>query len=166
MICADIPSGISVFLDENTLVYHFAADPALGPACRQLLTRIAKKEIQGFASTHVLCDVAHRVMTLEAISLFGWPATSIAVRLRKHHAEIPRLGLYRRAIAEVSQFGIQVLPIPDGLVATAGSICQQFELLMGDALIVAVMQHHGLTHLASRDADFDRVPGITRYAPV
>lgn len=35
-----------------------------------------------------------------------------------------------------------------------------------DALIVAVMQHHCLTNLASNDADFDRVSGITRYAPV
>jgi predicted nucleic acid-binding protein len=31
--------------------------------------------------------------------------------------------------------------------------------------VVAVMQHHGLTHLASADADFDRVPAITSYAP-
>jgi predicted nucleic acid-binding protein len=37
--------------------------------------------------------------------------------------------------------------------------------MSGDALIVTVMGHHGLTHLASYDADFDRVPGITRYAP-
>jgi len=33
-------------------------------------------------------------------------------------------------------------------------------------LVVAVMRDHGLTHLASHDADFDRVPGITRYGPV
>jgi predicted nucleic acid-binding protein len=38
-------------------------------------------------------------------------------------------------------------------------------LLSNDALIVAVMQASGLTKLASNDADFDRVPGITRYAP-
>jgi predicted nucleic acid-binding protein len=38
-------------------------------------------------------------------------------------------------------------------------------LLTGDALIVAVMQAHGLSHLASNDTDFDRVPGLTRYAP-
>jgi predicted nucleic acid-binding protein len=31
---------------------------------------------------------------------------------------------------------------------------------------VALMQHQGLTRLASHDADFDRVPGITRYAPI
>jgi hypothetical protein len=31
--------------------------------------------------------------------------------------------------------------------------------------VVVSMQQQGLTHLASHDADFDRVPGLTRYAP-
>ena len=39
-------------------------------------------------------------------------------------------------------------------------------LLTNDGLIVAVMQAHGLTKIASNDADFDRVPGLTRYAPL
>ena len=43
---------------------------------------------------------------------------------------------------------------------------QSTGLLTNDALIVAVMQHYGLTRLASSDPDFDRVPGITRYAPL
>jgi len=37
--------------------------------------------------------------------------------------------------------------------------------LSGDALVVAVMREHGLVNLASNDADFDRVPGLTRFAP-
>jgi predicted nucleic acid-binding protein len=37
--------------------------------------------------------------------------------------------------------------------------------LTDDALVVAVMQHHHLTVLASLDDDFDRVPGLMRYAP-
>ena len=48
----------------------------------------------------------------------------------------------------------------------AAPICQQTGLLINDALIVALMQANRLTKLASHDADFDRVPGITRYAPV
>lgn len=36
----------------------------------------------------------------------------------------------------------------------------------GDALVVAAMQSEGLSQLASHDADFDRVPGVVRYAPV
>jgi hypothetical protein len=78
MIFTDIPAGTGVFVDANTLVYHFAADPQFGPPCTELVKRIANKEVLGFASTHVLSDVAHRLMTVEAMLLFGWPAASIA----------------------------------------------------------------------------------------
>jgi predicted nucleic acid-binding protein len=52
------------------------------------------------------------------------------------------------------------------MLATAAALCQQLGLLTNDGLIVAVMQANGITKLASNDADFDRVPGLTRYAPV
>jgi predicted nucleic acid-binding protein len=39
-------------------------------------------------------------------------------------------------------------------------------MLTNDALLIVLMQNHGLGHLASNDGDFDRVPGIARYAPV
>ena len=42
----------------------------------------------------------------------------------------------------------------------------EYELLNGDALIVAVMPAHGLSHHASHEADFDRVSWLTWYAPV
>jgi predicted nucleic acid-binding protein len=52
------------------------------------------------------------------------------------------------------------------MVEAATLLSQQHELLTGDALVVAAMRQQGLTALASGDGDFDRVPGITRYAPV
>jgi predicted nucleic acid-binding protein len=66
-------------------------------------------------------------------------------------------------------FGIHVLPVTSQDVLMAGDLSIQHGLLSGDAgdaLLIAIMRSHGLTHLASNDADFDRVPGITRYAPV
>jgi predicted nucleic acid-binding protein len=51
-------------------------------------------------------------------------------------------------------------------VSVAADISQQFGLLTNDALVVSVMRNHGLTLLASHDADLDRVPGLTRYTPV
>jgi predicted nucleic acid-binding protein len=60
---------------------------------------------------------------------------------------------------------IQVLTIARALMVTAAILSQQTGLLTNDALIVALMQANGLTNLASTDADFDRVPGLTRYAP-
>lgn len=105
-------------------------------------------------------------MTLEAISLMGWPPAGIAARLRKHHNEITRLGVYRQAIGRIPLLGIQMLPVTQALVESATLLSHQYELLTGDALLVAFMHHYGFSGLASADTDFDRVPGLTRYAPV
>lgn len=104
-------------------------------------------------------------MTLEAMQLRGWPAAGIAARLRKHHAEIPKLATYRDAVARFPHLQIQVLPVTQPLVESATRLSHQFELLAGDALVVAVMRQQGLTNVASLDTDFDRVPGLTRYGP-
>jgi predicted nucleic acid-binding protein len=165
MTFAQIPSGVAVFLDANTLVYHFTNEPQYGPACTQLLKRIEQRELRGFTATHALADMAHRLMTLEAINLFGWPPARIAAQLRRHREEIPKLKAYLQAVARIPLLAVQVLPIGLALVEAATLLSQQHELLTGDALIVAVMQEHGLTNLASHDADFDRVPGLSRYTP-
>jgi predicted nucleic acid-binding protein len=41
----------------------------------------------------------------------------------------------------------------------------RYGLLTKDAMILALMQAHRLTHLASHDAHFDGLSGLTRYAP-
>jgi predicted nucleic acid-binding protein len=166
VIFTDLAAGAAVFLDANTLVYHFSGDAQLGAPCTELIKRIEQQDVPGFTSTHVLLDVAHRLMTIEAILVFGWPVASIAQRLRRHHQEIPRLTRFRQAVDEVPKLNIQVLPVLPPQVSAAAALCQQCELLSGDALVVAVMQANGLTNLASHDSDFDRVRGLTRYAPV
>lgn len=160
-----IPTGAAVFVDANVLIYHFTNDPKYGIACTQLIKRTELQQLRGFTSAHVLADVAHRLMTLEAMRRLGWPPTGLAVRLRKHHAEIPKLTVYRQAICDLTHLGIQVLPLTQTLVEAAALLSQQHELLTDDALVVSMMQQHGITSLASEDSDFDRVPGLTRYSP-
>jgi predicted nucleic acid-binding protein len=130
-----------------------------------LLKRVELQQLPGFTSIHVLADVAHRLMTLEAINRFGWPASGIANHLRRRHTEIPKLTVYQQAMSGIGQMGIQLLPLTLAILQTAASICQQYELMTGDALVVALMRSHGLTNIASLDADFDRVPGMARYTP-
>jgi hypothetical protein len=64
MAFADVPAGIELFAGANTLVYYFAPDPRFSSQCRQLLERAERQEILAYTSTHVLSDVAHRLMTL------------------------------------------------------------------------------------------------------
>ena len=129
-----------------------------GAACTQLVKRVELQHLRGLTSAHLLADIAHRLMTLEAMKRLSWPPTSLAVRLRKHHAEIPKLTVYRQAITDLPHLRIQVLPLTQVLVESAALLSQQHELLTDDALVVSMMQQHSITSLASEDSDFDRVP--------
>src|SRR5207248_2709206 len=99
-----------------------------------------------------------------AAALFGW-TSKVVQRFKQQPSAIQKLTSFRQAIENFPQLGIQVLTIASDLVATAAAISQQHGLLSNDALILALMQAHGLHKLASNDADFDRVPGIIRYTP-
>jgi predicted nucleic acid-binding protein len=119
MTFASVPSGAALFLDANTLIYHFTSDAKYGPACTQLIKRIELRDVTGFTSAHALADVAHRRMTPEVIKLNGWPQAGIAARLRKHHDEIPKRSVYHQAIAAIPQQGIRVLPIAHSHIEAA-----------------------------------------------
>jgi predicted nucleic acid-binding protein len=166
MIFADLASGDSVFVDANTLIYHFGPHPAFGTACRQLVGRIENQDLLGFTSTHMLGEVAHQLMIAEALTLPGWSAGKVKKRLRQQPAVLQSLTGFRTAVETVLQSRITVLTIAPALVGSAATISQQCGLLTNDALTVALMQANGLTRIASHDTDFDRVPGLTRYAPV
>ncbi len=162
----DLPEGELVFIDANVFVYAFAADPTLGPPCRDLVERIGRKELEAYLSTSVFSEIAHRLMTLEACVAFGWPYAGIAQRLRRHPGEIVKLQRFRQALDEIIGIGVQVIPITQQHVLLAADLSLQHGLLSGDAMIAAVMHYHRLTSLASNDSDFERVPGIVRYAPI
>lgn len=161
----DLPSGAPVFIDTNTFLYAILGDPTYGAACKALLDRVELQDIQGVTSAHVLSKVAHRAMTIEACSRFAWPGQGIGNRLRRHPDEVKQLVSPRRALDEISGARVALLPVAAAQVFQAADLSQQLGLLSGYALIVTVMRDHNLSHLASLDADFDRVPGLTRYAP-
>jgi predicted nucleic acid-binding protein len=105
-------------------------------------------------------------MTLEAAAVFQRAMQGIASWLKRHTAEIQRLSRHKQIVDDLSLIGIQVLQVTGSHVSLAADLSQQLGLLTDDALLVTLMRHHGLQALASHDADFDRVPGLTRYAPV
>jgi predicted nucleic acid-binding protein len=165
MTFANLASGDNVFVDANTLTYHFEPHIRWGAACTQLLQRIESQQLTGYTSSHVSSEVSHRLMTIEARTRLGWQLAGIGNRLRTNPTEVCKLGLFRTSVEKLFQGRIKILTVSPAHMVAAVGLCQQIGLLTNDAFIVAVMQAHGLTNIASNDSDFDRVPGITRYAP-
>lgn len=93
-------------------------------------------------------------------------AGKVKKRLRQQPVALQTLTGFRTAVETILQSRIKVLTIAPDLLGTAVILSQQYNLLTNDALPVALMQANGLTRIASHDDDFDRVLGLTRYAPV
>ena len=91
----DIPTGASVFVDANVLVYSYAADAKFAPSCDALLARVQSGDIQGFISASILSEVGHRIMTLEACITFGWSFAGIHRQLRRHPEKIQHFDQFR-----------------------------------------------------------------------
>jgi len=164
MIFADLSMNSAVFVDANIFVFYFQPHVVLGPSCTALIKRIELRELVGFTSTHVVSEVAHRLMTMEASIKFGWQ-NKIVNRLKRDPSAVQTLFEFRRACQQIPTLGIQIRTIDSPMLDTAAGISQQYGLLTNDALVVAVMQANSLTSIASSDVDFDRVAGLTRYAP-
>lgn len=91
----DLAGGEKVFLDANTL------HPAFGPACHDLIDRIERQDLLGFTSTHILTEVAHRLMTIEAAAVHGW-SSKVRERLQNNPAALQRLTHFRTATIQAS----------------------------------------------------------------
>jgi predicted nucleic acid-binding protein len=142
----DLAAGQSVFLDANTLVYHFEPHPDFGPACNQLISRVERQDVSAFTSTHILTEVAHRLMMIEAAALPGWTPSKVRQRVQGHPAAVQGLSRFRAAVESVVNSRIQILSIAPPLIVAACRVSQQTGLLSNAALLVAVMQANNLSH--------------------
>ena len=104
-------------------------------------------------------------MVMEAHVHLGWPLAGITRRLNAHPAEVQKLTRFRQAIDDIPRLGVEVLPVDRHLLPLAASLSQLHGLLTNDAVTLACMVDQRIVHIASNDTDFDRVPGLTRYAP-
>ena len=109
---ATIAAGTKIFVDANSLIYHFTSHAKYGVACTELLERIEQQVLTGYISSHVLADVSHRLMTIEAMSRMNWPTTALAARLKKHHTEIRNLTLFHRRSVESDRLVYKSFPLP------------------------------------------------------
>ena len=60
----DLPSGARIFVDANILIYHFSG---ISLECRAFLQRCESRQVEAFTGVHILLEITHRLMVLEAL---------------------------------------------------------------------------------------------------
>lgn len=158
----EIAPGSRVFVDSTIFIYHFGAASA---ECRAFFRRCAQTDVQGVTSVAVLAEVAHRLMTMEAVRKGLIPPKDPARRLRERPEIVRQLDGYQRDIERIPAMGVSVLPMDAGAVERAGEIRRLHGLLTNDSLVALAALESKADALASADDGFDRVPSLRRYEP-
>src|SRR5438552_1977402 len=104
-----VPAGSQVLVDSNILVYHFQPHPRFGLMCHRLIERIERLDIEGYTSTTLLGEVAHRLMVIESGALPGWAGGKVLNRLKQQPGIVQHLTLFQTAVDAVLKSSIRML---------------------------------------------------------
>jgi predicted nucleic acid-binding protein len=161
----DVPDGESCFLDANVLYYCFVETPPLSKMCRTLLRRVQNGAITAMTDVRALTDCVHKTMLAEISERFGRTREGLVGWLKQHPEALAELPKTVKVCSRLPQLRLSVVANESTILPIAVAIAERHRLLLGDASIAAQMQRYGITHLATNDDDFDRVPTIKVWKP-
>jgi len=156
-----VPDRSFLFIDANIFVYGLSGQSA---QCRRLLDRCLREDLTGITLFETVNEVTHRFMVAEALSK-GLITAGGAKSLRHNFSVISALSDYWRNTERLLALNLLFLPVNEAILRGAQTERHSAGLLTNDSMIVSCMREHGLSFLATRDADFERVSGLTLFQP-
>jgi len=159
----ELPAGHTVFIDANIFIYHFTG---LSQECSRFLERYERGDLWGVTAVHVLLEVLHRMMMIEAVTKKLVTSGNVAKKLRTKPNVVKQLADYQTQTEAILEMGIEVV----GLTSDALRISHPYRrwdgLLVNDSLIATVMDAEVISDLITANPDFTPVPGLESIAPL
>ena len=150
-------------MESAIFYYHLVETPALSDDCSDVLTQSELGRVLGVTSSVALAEATHKVMLAEVVSRHGVAHQGLIARLKRHPALRDGLTSHHRVVTTVRGLRLHVEAITLELLARGAALSTQERLLTNDALTLAVMEHLGVTILATNDDDFDAITRMTVY---
>ena len=162
MTLDDIPDGTSVYVDANIFIYNFTAQ---SDECRRLLNRCYDMDLIGVTGTHVLLEVAHRLMMIEAVAKGLVSAGNVPAKLKSRPEVVSQLTDYSTWISEVANGNVTALDTDMTAVSASLYWRRRYGLLVNDSVSAALMNRFGINAIATNDRDFQRIQGLAVHMP-
>lgn len=162
MTLNDIPDGAPVFVDANIFIYHFGGASV---QCKALLERSERQYIKAMTGVHIILEVLHRLMTMEAISKGLITPGQPAKKLKQNLDVIRRLSEYNHCVEDIRRMRVRIYPVTMKQVRSSEMVRRLYGLMTNDSVTAAMMLNHGIVSLATLDSDLARVPDLILYQP-
>ena len=154
--------GSRVFIDASIFIYHFTGSSL---ECRRLMESCENGRIEGFTSVTAVAEVAHRLMTIEAVARGLISPGNVVRKLREKPALVRELHLYQDQTELIPLMGIVILSLDLSTMTLAAEIRRRHGLLVNDSLLAATAIREGIADFASADTDFERVEELRLFRP-
>ncbi len=158
---AALVAGNPVLIDANIFIY---AATERSEQCVRFIQRCRADELLGVTTAEIVSEVCHRLMLSEAMAK-GLINRESASELRPKHNVIRGMTRYWDQTVRIFDSNLLILALNEARHHVAHRIRAHYGLLTNDSLIVAAALSYGISRLASRDADFDRIAELTVYKP-
>ena len=165
MILADIPNDVHIFADANIISYALSGIKPFAEESLTLLKRASRGEIELFTSSMQAAHVIHRAMIVEAKAEYRLSSKDVISYLKKHPHAVRSLTRYKEIPGEFTRSRIHILDVTYREIHASKHFRDEYGLLTDDSMVLAVMDRHGITELASNDRDFKRVREIHLWTP-
>ena len=158
-----VPNGSEVLIDANIFVYGITNQ---SPQCKNFLTRCSNEQVFGITLFEAVNNATHRFMLAEAKqkNLFT-AADKTRKYLEKNPDEVKKLTAYWTDTERLLALNLIFLPCEEKILTGAQNVRLQSGLLTNDSVIVATMREYGLSNIATHDAMFDSVVGLSVFRP-
>jgi predicted nucleic acid-binding protein len=158
-----VPNGSDVLIDANVFVYAISNTST---QCKDFLERCSREHVYGITLFEVVHEATHEFMRAEAKAKGLFTATEKGVKyLSKHPEQVKGLSDYWVNTQKVLALNLVLLPCEDNIVVGAQKERVDAGLLTNDSVIVAAMREYGISKIATRDAIFDSVTGLSVFSP-
>jgi len=157
-----ILSNEKVFIDANIFIYHFTG---VSDQCSNFLNRCEQQELIGITSVHVLLEVLHRLMMIEAVNKRLIEPPNIVKKLQKKHDLVKKLSDYYLNTQKIYDMGIIVKPLSYEIFIKGHFYREKYGMLVNDSIIAASIHHEGINSLATNDDAFLKIDGFKVYQP-
>ena len=163
---ASIPDGTKVIIDTNIILYTALNHPAFQQSCTDFLIRVEREELHGFIPSVVIQEVTHHFIISELIEKgYGKSVTECIAHYKRDPLIMNELSKTWTEIQRLFKINCTILYDNPEMVRDSIPISRNFQLFTKDAYIASSAQFYKISHIASNDKDFSRVPWVLVWKP-
>jgi predicted nucleic acid-binding protein len=117
-----LPTGAHCLVDANIFIYHLGKT---SPACRHLITRIARAEVEAYITTIIIAEVLHRRMMAEALAKAVVSAGQPLKKLKADPALITGLTDYVTEVEDLLLLPFSILEVTSADISASHAVRQR-----------------------------------------